>query len=102
MPTEITRPSVPIAQRVGTPGPGSRDVTPLSLTALAIIAILVLSSISPPAPCSVTRTRMRRSRCAGRRSELHGGCEAAGVVTAVRLADPRGASGCRIWRPICC
>jgi hypothetical protein len=42
MPTEITRPSAPIANRAGTPGPGSRDVTPLSLTALAIIAILVL------------------------------------------------------------
>jgi len=42
MPTEITRPPVPIARRVGTPGPGSRDVKPVSLTALAIIAVLVL------------------------------------------------------------
>jgi hypothetical protein len=42
MPTEITRPSAPIARRVGTPGPGSRDVKPLSIPALAIIAILVL------------------------------------------------------------
>ena len=42
MPTEITRPSAPIASRAGTPGPNSRDVTPLSVTALAIIAILVL------------------------------------------------------------
>jgi hypothetical protein len=42
MPTEITRPSAPITRRIGTPGPGSCDVTPLSITALAIIAILVL------------------------------------------------------------
>ena len=42
MPTEITRPSAPIARRVGTPGPGSHDVTPLSIPALAIIAVLVL------------------------------------------------------------
>ena len=42
MPTEITRPSAPITQRVATPGPGSREVTPVSLTALAIIAFLVL------------------------------------------------------------
>jgi hypothetical protein len=42
MPTEITRPSAPTASRDGTPGPGSRDVAPLSLTALAIIAILVM------------------------------------------------------------
>ena len=42
MPTEITRPSAPIARRVGTPGPGSRDVKPVSIPALAIIAVLVL------------------------------------------------------------
>lgn len=42
MPTEITRPSAPITRRVATPGPGSRDVTPLSIPALAIIAVLVL------------------------------------------------------------
>ena len=42
MPTEIARPSTSIARRVGTPGRGSRDVTPLSLTALVIIALLVL------------------------------------------------------------
>lgn len=42
MPTEITRPSAPITQRVATPGPGSREVTPISLTALAIIAVLVV------------------------------------------------------------
>ena len=42
MPTEITRPSAPITRRVATPGPGSREVTPISLTALAIIAVLVV------------------------------------------------------------
>ena len=42
MPAKITRPSAPIARRVGTPEPGSRDVTPLSIPALAIIAVLVL------------------------------------------------------------
>jgi hypothetical protein len=42
MPTEITRPSAPTVQRIGTPGPSSRDVKPLSLTALAIIAALVI------------------------------------------------------------
>jgi hypothetical protein len=42
MSTEITPPSAPITQRIGTPGPGSRDAAPVSLTALAIIAILVL------------------------------------------------------------
>ena len=42
MPTEITRPSASITRCVGTPGPGSRDVKPLSLTALAIIAALIL------------------------------------------------------------
>ena len=42
MPTEITRPSAPITPRVATPGPGSREVTPISLTALAIIAVLVV------------------------------------------------------------
>ena len=42
MPTEITRPSAPITRRIGTPGPGSPDVTPLSITALAILAILVV------------------------------------------------------------
>jgi hypothetical protein len=42
MPTEITRPSAPIIKRVGMPGPSSRDVKPLNLTALAIIAALVV------------------------------------------------------------
>ena len=42
MPTEITRSSAPSAGRARMPGMNSRDVTPLSLTALAIIAILVL------------------------------------------------------------
>jgi hypothetical protein len=43
MPTEITRPSAPTVKRAGTPGPGSRDVKPLNLTALAIIAALVMT-----------------------------------------------------------
>jgi hypothetical protein len=42
MPTEIKRPSAPIAERARTPGLNSREATPLSLTALTIIAILVL------------------------------------------------------------
>jgi hypothetical protein len=42
MPTKITRPCAPITRRIEAPGPGSPDVTPLSITALAIIAILVL------------------------------------------------------------
>jgi hypothetical protein len=42
MPTETTPPSAPSGRRGGTPGSCPRDVTPLSLTALAIIAILVL------------------------------------------------------------
>jgi hypothetical protein len=42
MPTEVTRPSAPITQRVATPGPGSREVKPVSIPALAIIAVLVL------------------------------------------------------------
>jgi len=42
MPTEIARSSAPSARRARTPGINSRDVTPLSITALAIIAILIL------------------------------------------------------------
>jgi len=42
MRTETTRPSAPSVRRGGTPGPSPRDVAPLSPTALAIIAILVL------------------------------------------------------------
>jgi hypothetical protein len=42
MPTKITRSSAPSAERVRTPGMNSRDVTPLSITALSIIAILVV------------------------------------------------------------
>ena len=42
MPTEIARSSAPSARRARTPGMNSRDVTPLSITALAIIAILIL------------------------------------------------------------
>ena len=42
MPTEMTRSSAPFAGRARVPGTNSRDVTPLSPTALAIIAILVL------------------------------------------------------------
>ena len=48
MPTKITRPSAPIARRVGTPEPGSRDVTPLSIPALAIIAVRHAAFPSPP------------------------------------------------------
>lgn len=32
-----------MAKRVGTPGPGSRDVKPLNLTALAIMQVLALT-----------------------------------------------------------
>lgn len=43
MPTEITRPSAPTAALAKNPGLASHDVTPpLSVTALAIIGILVL------------------------------------------------------------
>jgi hypothetical protein len=42
MPTEITRPSALIAGRARTPGPNSREETPLSLAALTVVAILVL------------------------------------------------------------
>jgi len=42
MPTEIAHSSAPSARRAGMPGMDSRDVTPLSITALAIIAILIL------------------------------------------------------------
>src|SRR6478609_979635 len=42
MPTEIARSSAPSARRARMPGMDSRDVTPLSITALAIIAILIL------------------------------------------------------------
>ncbi len=42
MPTEIARSSAPSAGRARTPGMNSRDVTPLSITALTIIAILIL------------------------------------------------------------
>ena len=42
MPTEMIRSSTPFAGRARMPGMNSRDVTPLSPTALAIIAILVL------------------------------------------------------------
>jgi hypothetical protein len=42
MPTEIARSPTPSAGRAGMPGMNSRDVTPLSITALAIIAILIL------------------------------------------------------------
>jgi len=42
MPTEIARSSAPSARRAGMPGMDSRDVTPLSITALTIIAILIL------------------------------------------------------------
>ena len=42
MPTEIARSSAPSARRAGKPGTNSRDVTPFSNTALAIIAILVV------------------------------------------------------------
>jgi hypothetical protein len=42
MPTEIARSSAPSARRAGKPGMSSRDVAPLSITALAIIAILVV------------------------------------------------------------
>jgi hypothetical protein len=42
MPTEITRSSAPSARHARMPGIDSRDVTPLNLTALTIIAILVL------------------------------------------------------------
>ena len=42
MPTEVTRSPAPSAERARSPGMNSRDVTPLSITALAIIAILVL------------------------------------------------------------
>ena len=42
MPTKITRSSPPSAGRAGMPGMNSPDVTPLSITALAIIAILVV------------------------------------------------------------
>jgi hypothetical protein len=42
MPTEIVRSSTPSDGRAKTPEKNSRDVTPLSITALAIIAFLVL------------------------------------------------------------
>jgi len=42
MPTQITPPSPPIPGRAGATGINSRDATPLSITALAIIAILTL------------------------------------------------------------
>lgn len=42
MPTEIARSPAPSAGRARMPGINSRDVTPLSITALTIIAILVL------------------------------------------------------------
>jgi hypothetical protein len=42
MPTEITRSPVPSGRRARIPGINSRDVTPLNLTPLAIIAIIVL------------------------------------------------------------
>ena len=42
MPMEITPPSEPTVGHARTPKINSRDVTPLSLTPLAIIAILVL------------------------------------------------------------
>ena len=42
MPTKITRSSPLSAGRAGMPGTNSPDVTPLSITALAIIAILVV------------------------------------------------------------
>ena len=42
MPTEMIRSSAPFAGRARVPGMNSRDVTPPSPTALAIIAILVL------------------------------------------------------------
>lgn len=42
MPTEITRPRALTTGQGRTPRPGSRDVAPLSVTALAIIAALIL------------------------------------------------------------
>ena len=33
---------------------------------------------------------------------MPGGCGVAGGVTAIRLADPEGASTCRTWRPTFC
>jgi hypothetical protein len=42
MPTKVTRSSVPSGGRARMPGMNSRDVTPLSITALSIIAILVV------------------------------------------------------------
>ena len=42
MPTEITRPPTPIGKRSATVGRNSRDVTPTSLIALAVTAILVV------------------------------------------------------------
>ena len=42
MPTEVTRSPAPSAERARSPGMNSRDVIPLSITALTIIAILVL------------------------------------------------------------
>ena len=42
MPMEITPPSEPTVGHARTPKINSRDVTPLSLTPLAVIAILVL------------------------------------------------------------
>ena len=42
MPTEIPRLPAPSAERARTPGMNSRDVAPLSITALTVIAILVL------------------------------------------------------------
>ena len=42
MPMEIPRLHAPSAERARMPGMNSRDVTPLSITALTIIAILVL------------------------------------------------------------
>ena len=42
MPTEIARSSTPSARRAITPERNSRDVAPLSIAALAIIAALVV------------------------------------------------------------
>ena len=42
MPTNITRPRAPTAGPVRVLRPGSRDVTPTSVAALAVIAALIL------------------------------------------------------------
>ena len=77
-------------QRVATPGPGSREVTPVSLTALAIIAVLVLV-LHIVAGAVLGHPQARASDCrTGPRSELPDGCRAADAVTAVRLANSLG------------